>query len=47
MDKFGLQSKFIINLDTEGLRSPELQGDMKKSLNHDNEMATLIISIAD
>jgi hypothetical protein len=43
----GLKSKYIINLDTEGLRAPELVGNYSKSIKHDNEMGTFIISIAD
>lgn len=43
----GLKSKYIINLDTEGLRAPELVGNHAKCIKHDNEMGTLIISIAD
>lgn len=42
-----IRSKFIINLDTEGLRAPELVGNHSKSIKHDNEMGTFIISIAD
>ncbi|XP_041946921.1 interferon-induced very large GTPase 1-like [Alosa sapidissima] len=36
---------FVIIVDTEGLRSPELS--TKISLNHDNELATFIIGIGD
>ena len=42
-----LESKYILNLDTEGLRAPELVGNLSKSIKHDNEMGTFIISIAD
>lgn len=45
--KLGVQAKYMLNLDTEGLRAPELQSDKAKSLKHDNEMATLIIGMAD
>uniref|UniRef100_A0A3B3R625 VLIG-type G domain-containing protein n=1 Tax=Paramormyrops kingsleyae TaxID=1676925 RepID=A0A3B3R625_9TELE len=36
---------FLLVVDTEGLRSPELS--TKTSLNHDNELATFIIGIGD
>lgn len=36
---------FVLIVDTEGLRSPELS--TKTSLNHDNELATFIIGIGD
>ena len=42
-----MKSKYIINIDSEGLRSPELSGDEVKQKKHDNEMATLIIAISD
>ncbi|XP_069053993.1 interferon-induced very large GTPase 1-like [Lepisosteus oculatus] len=40
-----LQYDFVLVVDTEGLRSPELSN--KTSLSHDNELATLIIGIGD
>ena len=46
MDQTGLSSRYILNLDTEGLRAPELAGNYEKSIKHDNEMATFIIAIA-
>ncbi|RXM92993.1 Interferon-induced very large GTPase 1 [Acipenser ruthenus] len=40
-----LQFDFVLVVDTEGLRSPELNN--KSLLNHDNELATFIIGIGD
>nr|XP_015195252.1 PREDICTED: interferon-induced very large GTPase 1-like [Lepisosteus oculatus] len=40
-----LQYDFVLVVDTEGLRSPELSN--KASLSHDNELATFIIGIGD
>ncbi|XP_072553863.1 interferon-induced very large GTPase 1-like [Paramormyrops kingsleyae] len=42
-EEFGFD--FLLVVDTEGLRSPELS--TKTSLNHDNELATFIIGIGD
>ncbi|XP_072553859.1 interferon-induced very large GTPase 1-like isoform X2 [Paramormyrops kingsleyae] len=42
-EEFGFD--FVLVVDTEGLRSPELS--TKTSLNHDNELATFIIGIGD
>lgn len=46
MIETGLKARFILNLDTEGLRAPELAGNHDKSIKHDNEMATFIIAVA-
>ncbi|XP_069054298.1 interferon-induced very large GTPase 1-like [Lepisosteus oculatus] len=40
-----LQYDFVLVVDTEGLRSPELSN--KTTLSHDNELATFIIGIGD
>ncbi|XP_015209393.2 interferon-induced very large GTPase 1-like [Lepisosteus oculatus] len=40
-----LQYDFVLVVDTEGLRSPELSN--KATLSHDNELATFIIGIGD
>ncbi|XP_072553860.1 interferon-induced very large GTPase 1-like [Paramormyrops kingsleyae] len=42
-EEFGFD--FLLVVDTEGLRSPELS--TKTSLNHDNELATFIIGVGD
>ena len=38
---------YLILLDTEGLRAPELLESNTESLKHDNEMATTVMSISD
>ncbi len=38
---------YILILDTEGLRAPELLESTTDSMKHDNEMATTVISISD